>query len=217
MFLDAEGGTRAISHREDIDVLSVNSWRKIQDVHNELKRGGHGYKTIVYDNLSEYAVLCIQGIAGIADQPEIQEWGKSNRAILNLVREGRDMARFQDINVVFIAWDVQDKDEMGRPLLNAAFTPGIQKELPGIVDTIGHISVADQKSGLRLLSFNPGPRTIAKFRRSQDEAALKIPFEIYYGLDNMPMPDILRVIKEGGDWPANKYPAPRQQHPAQGA
>jgi hypothetical protein len=127
--------------------------------------------------------------------------------MLQMIRDWRDLTRFNDLNVVFIAWDSDDKDDRGVVKKMVSFTPSMQRQYPGIVDSIGWVSPTTNPD-LRMVDFTPGPKTHAKFRRAPHSRAMKIPYVIYYGINNLPMPDILAVLKGGSDWPTSKYPSP---------
>ena len=206
VFLDAEGGSRAIAHRDDIEVIDVDSWKEIELFTRTAKSySGFPWKTVVFDNMSEYLSMLNSLITGDGEAPSQPEWGKITLEFLSFIRTWRDLSK-RGINVIFIAWEDEEKDDIGRVKHNLNFTPKIRKEFPGMIDIIGYLAVVDKSATHeRLLDFSPSSRTAAKFRRSQTEAALAIPFKIQYGIDKMPMSDILKVLKGGGKWPDKKY------------
>lgn len=210
LFLDAEGGTKAISHRGNVDVITVKDWTDIKRVTADIVAAPElEWKTIVLDNLSEYVQLATTKIVGNAtDQVSQPKYGDMAREVLALVRTYRDLARHRGVNVVIIAWDSPEKDETGKLMTTINATPKLQKDLPGIVDIIGYISPVDGRPDLRLLSFEPSSKTISKFRRNTSDAARTIPFTIYYSLDNLPLPDIFAALKRGVNWPESRYPRP---------
>lgn len=164
-------------------------------------------KTVVLDNLSEMLAKCIMFISP-SGQPTQPEWNKITNLMLNQIRDWRDLTKNMDLNVFFLAWDADERDDLQAVKKDINFTPALRKAFPGIVDTVGHIAVLDKKPDMRKISFAPSPKTIAKFRRAPTSNAKKIPFEIYYGLENMPLLDILRTLKSNVEWPASKYPIP---------
>lgn len=210
LFIDAEGGVKAISHRKDVQVITVSSWRDIKALTADIiKSPNLPWKTIVLDNLSEFVQLAVTQIVGNATDGVSQpKYGEMAREVLALVRQYRDLARYKKVNVIIIAWDSPEADETGRRITTINATPKLQKDLPGIVDIIGYISPVDGQPDRRILTFEQSTRTIAKFRRNTSDAARTIPLQIYYGVDNLPMPDILAALKRGKEWPADKYPRP---------
>lgn len=210
LFIDAEGGVKAISHRKDVQVISIKDWAEIKKLKDEIiKAPTLPWKTIVLDNLSEFVQLATNAIVGSAtDQVSQPKYGEMAREILAMVRQFRDLARHRKINVIIIAWDSTEKDESGRLTSTINATPKLQKDLPGIVDIIGYISPIDGQPDKRLLTFESSTRTISKFRRNTSDTAKTIPLQIVYGVDNLPMPDILAALKRGKEWPSSKYPRP---------
>lgn len=210
LFLDAEGGVKAISHRKDVKVIPVTSWLEIKRFTAELKKDSNPpWKTIVLDNLSEFVQLAITQIVGNStDQTSLPKYGDMAREVLALVRDYRDIARIKGLNTIIIAWDEVEEDKAKRPLLTFNATPKLQGDLPGIVDIIGHIDKIDGMPDRRILNFEPSNRTIAKFRRSTSDSANTIPHKIHYTLDNLPMGDILASLKRGVEFPLTKYPIP---------
>lgn len=210
LFIDAEGGVKAISHRPNVQVITVSSWRDIKTLTNDIiKAPVLPWKTIVLDNLSEFVQLAVTQIVGNStDSVSQPKYGDMAREVLALVRSYRDLARYKKTNVIIIAWDSPERDDSGRLTTTINATPKLQKDLPGIVDIIGYISPIDGQPDRRLLTFEQSTRTIAKFRRNTSDAAKTIPLQIVYGVDNLPMPDILAALKRGKEWPAEKYPRP---------
>jgi len=203
MHVDIDGGIEAISHKSNVEYVAVTSYKQFDKFTAEIEKANHGYKTICVDNLSELADLCILGIAGMTDQPEIQEWGQMTREIVHKVRQWKNIARAQGMNIIFCAWDADEKDDRGVLKKELALTPKLREKFPGIVTTIGHIDVLNDPN-MRTLNFAPSPKSVSKFRRAADANSVQIPFKITYGLSNLPMPDILKVVKGGGKWP-DKY------------
>jgi hypothetical protein len=213
---DAEGGSSAIEHRNNVDVADIKSWDEIARITAEFKKAQHGYKTVIWDNMTEIQKLSIAGIAGPGvgagtDVTELQEYLKSTNQMETMVRTWRDMARFQGINVVFVLWDEEDKDKNTNRLKTMVqLTPMLQKAYPGLVDTVGWVGPVEGRPDLRVVDFTPSPKTHAKFRRAPGTPAQKIPYKIFYSVDNLPMADMLATMKGGVDWPTAKYPAPAQ-------
>lgn len=209
LFVDAEGGVKAISHRKDVEVISVKNWDEIKELTNRFKADPNlRWNTIVLDNLSEFIQLATIKIVGGVAAPSWPEWGAVAREVLGLVRDYRDLARTRNINSIIIAWDSVEEDKSKRSILTVNATPKLQADLPGIVDIIGHIDPIDGQPDKRLLNFEPSTRTIQKFRRNTSDAGKTIPHKIVYTVDNLPMPDILAALKRGVPFPVNKYTIP---------
>lgn len=209
LVLDAEGGTKAISHMKDVEVLPATSWRDAKEFRRAIEQtpvADIPWGTIVFDNMSEFSELAIREIAG-SDQPTWPEYGELKRQILDFVRYFRNLAAKPGApNIIFLCWDVNDKDETQKMMYRLNFTPAVQKDLPGIVDIIGYIMPIDGDPDHRRLSFEISTKTDAKLRRNMGKAARSIPYQIYYGLDNLPLGDILAALRTDTDFPKAKYP-----------
>ena len=209
LFLDAEGGSRAIAHRDDITVIDIKTWLELEDF---TKVAGKAlelpWKTVVMDNCSEFINLLTKQVVGTDESAPTQpQWGKMAMEFLSFIRDWRNIGTRTGTNIVFIAWDDEEKDEIGRSKHQLQMTPKLKREIPGMVDIIGFMSV-NEKSGTeyrRIIDFAPSSKTVSKFRRSQTEAALEIPYRIEYGLKDSPLADMLAVLKGGEKWPSEKY------------
>lgn len=212
LFIDAEGGSKVIKHLKDIDVLSVDSWDQVLAIKNDLLRTPPGnlyWKTVVIDNLSEIIQLATNKIVGNAtDQTSQPKYGTMAREIIALVRDLRNvLARKRGVNLVVIAWDSFEKDELaGRAIYTLRGTPMLQRDLPGIMDHIAHIESIDGHPEARRLKFENSARTISKLRASADEAPRSIPGVIDYTVDKMPLVDVVAALRRGVKFPVAKYP-----------
>lgn len=211
LYIDAEGGTDSIAHLQDepnLDIVDVSDYKQFKRLGEKLKLDTEDYVNIVVDNLSEIIDLCEidVGIVG-NDAHDLQRYKLMTREIMRQVRLYRELSRIRGLNVIICAWDSDEKDDRGVLKKDLAFTPKLREEYPGICTIIGHVDVTNNPD-LRRLNFAPGPKTVSKFKRSQDSAAMKIPYQIYYGINNLPLADIINTIKGKEDWPEKKYPKP---------
>jgi hypothetical protein len=154
--------------------------------------------------MSEYQALCLKEILGSELIPEIRDWNKNTQEMLAVTRMYREIARRKSINVIYIAWETPEKDDVeGVYRRDVGFTPSLARQFPGIVDIIGFMTVNTNNS--RQISFQASPKTAAKFRRSKIENAVKIPNVIKFGEDDYPLVDLLAVLRGNENWPDKKY------------
>lgn len=206
-FLASESGISVVQDKK-IPYADMAKWSDMEKLLNAFKGPNPpAIKSVVLDNLSEMLSICIHMVAP-SGQPTQPEWNKITNYMCDMVRDFRDLTKRMDLNVFFLAWDADERDELQAVKKDINFTPALRKAFPGIVDTVGHIAVLDRRPDMRKISFAPSPKTIAKFRRAPTANARKIPFEIYYTLDNMPLVDILRTMKTDQPWPTERYPVP---------
>lgn len=214
LFLDEEGGTHVIKHIPNVDIAAIGNWAELSRVSGEITRLGSNcpYKTIVIDNMTEVQAMNLKAVAGTGT-PQIQHYNQSTAELLHFTRQWRDFARFNGINVVFIAWTSPEEDNSsGIKIIkqDVGFTPSLARQFPGIVDIVGFLSV-EGSQGVRVLSFAPSNRTAAKFRRAADDVSMKIPLTIKFNDRMSPLEDIIGTLKGGLPWPSEKYQLKSQE------
>lgn len=215
MMLDIDGGAASVQGWPDLNVMLDLSWKDVKD-YTDYTAGLPGtlpYTTYVLDNLSELQARNERAVAGRmkegADARQI--WRASTQEMLALVRKWKDIAQRRNVNVLFAIWDKKRKDKEGEDEDTAesitrtrvGFTPALADTFPGIIDHVGLLRVMG--SGRRLLSFEANDLTDAKFRRSRNSNARKIPLKFSYGEDDAPIVDIIRTLRGDTEWPAAKY------------
>jgi phage nucleotide-binding protein len=208
LLLDAESGTDSISHLQNepnLDIVDIVNYKQFDTLINALKQDSRDYVNIVVDNLVEIIDFCedYHGIKG-NDSHDLQNYKLVKRDIIHHVKTLRDIARTRGINVIMCAWDADEKDNRGVVKKDLAFTPALRKEFPGICTIIGHIDVLSDPDKRRL-DFAPSPKSVSKFKRSRDSAAIKIPYKVVYDIDHLPLADIINTAKGVSEWPSKKY------------
>jgi hypothetical protein len=225
LVVDGEGGATAIANKQYVDVIQASKWRDVEAVLREIERSKPEdkmpYRTVVFDNLSEYQTIQLASIVGEQlTGVEIQHWGQNTAALMRFTRRVRDLSRFKGINTVMLAWQDSSEDELSKKVRHGvALTNKLAARLPGVVNVVGYLSVMDNAPlHTRRLSFAASPRTDAKFRRAANDKASAIPLELYYGLHQNPIVDILSTLYDNVPFPAAQYlmPKGKQQQPTTG-
>jgi len=227
--LDAEGGARAYGDRDDIDVFSVKDsdathldgmgYTMCEQVLNDLVAGklvpqdAPKYGTIIVDNVSEINAYCTYDTLRTysrnvdrKDRPDQKDWNTTTSRMLLFLRRWRDFAQASGTNVIFIAWDKTQEDQVSLvPKKDIALNPALARQLPGLIDVVAYLTIKGQ--GRRHLLFEATASTATKFRRAPNEAAQSIPgeFEYAFGSPHKPMVDLLACMKGGVTFPAAKY------------
>jgi len=219
LFYVASGSGLSVVQHKHIPYIIPEKWQDLQRVLDECKKctpeSMPPFKAIALDNLSEFIVLARWHVCPINGYPEgtnaLRDWNKITQMVITYVREWRDLTEQLPIHVFFMAWDSDERGTAsGAGKLTIDLNPALQKAYPGIVDTIGHISVPNHDPDHRVVNFTPDMKAITKFRRNPSANARKIPYEVYYGLDNLPIVDILKVMRHDDVWPADKYKRPNR-------
>lgn len=206
LVLDAEGGSRVISHLPNIEVMAIDKWDQILAAGNALYEEEHDFGSVMLDNMSEYGSLAMNKIIKPGNIPEIQHWGKMTAEMLAVTRSFRDLTRLRGINVFYIAWDTSEIDEETKVRKRRVnFNPALQDRFPGIVDIVGYLSCLDNPpTYTRVLNFSENPRLDSKFRRNEGEAAMQIPKLIA----NPDLATIVATLKGGEPFDASKHALP---------
>lgn len=213
LVIDAEGGASVLAHLDNVYVMRVKTWDEVLKVLIQLERApldSLRYRTIVFDNLTELHAMLITKICGTR-APEIQEHGIITAALMNFTRRVRDLSRFRGIHTALIAWqDTREDKSRGITRQTVALTDKLSTRIPGIPNNVGHMTVLSDGMGTRHLSFAVTPLNDAKLRRAPGDGAAQIPLDIFYGLDQNPIADMLATIYDGVPFPATRYARPKR-------
>jgi phage nucleotide-binding protein len=143
LYLDAEAGKATLREHPDVEILPCRRWADYIGIYNALKAGGHSYKTVVLDSLSEILEQCKDQVMvemkadpendnRDEDIPSIREWGKLQVRMLRLIRLYRDLP----MHVIYIAHAERVQLKSGKhkwmPLLNGK----MQMKVPQIPDIV---------------------------------------------------------------------------------
>jgi phage nucleotide-binding protein len=143
LYLDAEAGKTTLREHPDVEILPCRKWADYVNIYNALKAGGHNYKTVVLDSLSEILEQCKDQVmlemkldpeneSRDEDIPSIREWGKLQVRMLRLIRLYRDLP----MHVIYIAHAERVQLKTGKhkwmPMLNGK----MQMKVPQIPDIV---------------------------------------------------------------------------------
>lgn len=213
LLVDVEGGSSSVAYLKPkgLDVVHATSWREVFKIRQEIEKGSHGYKGVVWDNLSEITNLYKLQVApsGI---PEIQQWGQILATMQEFVRAQRAMTETHGMTVGFCLWEELIENKDTKLLKNAVnLFRGFRSVFPGMVTQVGRLTVPIQtNSEVRLLSFKPDERNDSKFRVSPMEDMNNIPKELWLREDSTVIKDMLALLKENVPFPVEKYAKKRE-------
>jgi hypothetical protein len=183
LILDLEGGTEVLADRSDVMVWPRKDdrtskrkepvWSEVKKISDDLLQRKHPFKVIVFDTLTKLQAIALRSVApGMANgtAPGLQEYGKANMLVNDLIEKWTSHARENDIAVVFNVHATEVKDEdSGMLLIRMDLTPGVIKVAYREASHIGYIEEVrgpQGKSTRRLTLANTGKVT-AKFRQPQ--------------------------------------------------
>jgi hypothetical protein len=211
LVVDAEGGASVLSALDNVYVAQVKRWQDVEKILTTLERMPEPtYRTVVFDNLTELHAMLVTSLVGTRPI-EIQEHGVITATLMRFTRRVRDLSRFKAINTVLISWEESKEDKL-RSITRqvVALTDKLSTRIPGIPNNVGHITVMNNPPlNTRKLSFAVTPTAEGKLRRAMGDDSPAIPLEIYYGLHQNPIRDILRTMYEGVPFPEEQYKLPK--------
>lgn len=219
LLVDVDGSSSSVRHLvpKGLDIAPHQRWSQVMATAQAIAKPGHPYKSIIIDNLSELATLCMRNITTDAT-PQIQHWGQMTSDMLRLIRMLRDVSRFNGINVLFTAWEeVAKDDEAGYIRRTVNFTPKLAAAFPGIVTMVGHLGVNNNPPDYtRVLTFAPSPKLDSKYRVAPNDVAAKIPQVLYLKPDSNFLADFLATVRHGATFPVANYSAPARRSNSSG-
>jgi len=146
LVVDVEGGTFSLRNTyPNVDVVRIKTFREMQNVYDELRKGNTGYKTVVLDSVTEMQKASMFAImidvmkedsSRDPEIPSIREWGKNIEQIRRMVRAFRDLP----MNVIFTCLSMTDKDQKtGKTSYGPSLSGKLAKEVSGFVDIVGFL------------------------------------------------------------------------------
>lgn len=173
--IDAEEGSftlDALSQYSDkIDVVSMNQWKKMQSVYNDLYTGRHPYRTVVIDSGTEVQQLAMNDVLGadgkvldIGITPEFRDWYKNTEQIRRMIRAFRDLPMHTIVTALEMDYqDPRTKVQMKRP----AFSNKLSQQIPAFFDTVFYLyvkEVSGNEPNRRFVLTDKTDRVVAKCR-----------------------------------------------------
>lgn len=154
LFIDVEGGTESLKHSyPEVDTVRVMTWKQMQSVYDALYEGGHGYRTVVLDSLTEIQKFNMYDImSGVIqkrpdldpDVPSMREWGKNLEQLRKMVRGFRDL----EIHTIFTALSRSDKDaKTGITSMKPSLSGKLADEVAAFLDIVGYYYVKQMGDG----------------------------------------------------------------------
>jgi len=183
LFLDLEGGTEVLADRPDVMVWPRKdprtekrkepTWPEVKSLSDQLLTKKHPFRVIVWDTFTKLQSIAVKFVApevAQGKQPDLQQYGKANMLVNDVIERWTAHARENNIAVVFNvhASEVKDEDS-GVILIRMDLTPGVIKVMYREVSHIAYIEEFKGQGGKqqrRLQMANTGKVT-AKFRQPQ--------------------------------------------------
>lgn len=186
LFIDVEGGTLSLRERyPDVKVARVKSFNDFGRLYEDLKKGDHGFKTVVLDSITEIQKFGMLEVMRRMledpknddrdpDLPGIGEWGKNTEQMRRLIRAMRDLP----VNTLFIGLAVTDQDKKGNRLTRPSLSGKLSNEVAGFLDIVTYMyKKTDSDTGevKRMLLTSGTDEFIAKDRTDKLPPMLQDP------------------------------------------
>lgn len=135
---------------DDGNVLETagQKWLRFNMIYEELRRPGHGYRTVCLDTMDELQTVNIGSIMENTpavlegkqdpDVPSLREYGKSRTQMKRVIRAFQDL----DMNVIWICHSKNDQDEKTkRWSKKPALVGQLQDEVGGMVNNLLYLTM----------------------------------------------------------------------------
>lgn len=146
-----EKGTLTIRKFKQAEIFPLEAWSDIDLIYWYLKKGDHDRETVVIDNMTSLASLCMDFVMGeeVALDPTLdptmptkQHWGKVAMMMRTEILKFRNLP----MHVVFLAQEKRgfsDDDDEDAPEVFPEVSPSVRKALTAAVDIIGRMYVKE--------------------------------------------------------------------------
>lgn len=152
LFIDIEGGTESLRHSyPNVEVVRVDSWKKMQDVYNALHGGGTGFSTVVLDSLTEIMKFNMDHVLDerkakkdvSTDEPaEQRDWLKNIEQTRKFIRGFRDLK----MHTIFTALAREDKDpKSGKNKYKPSLSGKVADEAAAFLDIVLYYYIREVK------------------------------------------------------------------------
>lgn len=152
LFLDIEGGTLSLKATyPNVDVIRITEPSQVDSIYKDLRSDRHGYKTVVFDSLTEFQKLLLRHIKiktlendkkGNREENTYgtDEYLESMEVIFRTVRRFRDLP----MNTVFTALcDVDYNEKRKKTERKISLTNKLSKQIGGFFDCVMYMYIKE--------------------------------------------------------------------------
>jgi AAA domain len=182
-FFAIDAGIRTLADRMDIMVWpkldreglpELPTWDGMMNLSSQLRRPGKNpFRTIVLDDLTKtYGLAREKVVGGKGIQPSLQQYGTINNMVIAFVEEWANYSRRTGCNFIVNAHAEEvlegGEGELAVIKVRIATTPGVAKELPVLLDSIGYLEMKDatrSTAAKRKLILHATTKSTSKYRQ----------------------------------------------------
>lgn len=150
-------GTDSVSDVDGVFVKKVETWEDLDDLYWDLLDGGHGYKSVVIDNLTQAQQMIVEEIGATKKGSKAPgEWGSLTKQdwgnVASRLKEWITRMKKLPLNVAFIAhervFNIEDDealiDDQIEPEIGPRVSPSVADHVCGAVSIIGNTFIGDK-------------------------------------------------------------------------
>lgn len=145
LVLSAEAGLLSIREQAaDVDVVVIDSVDRLREAYEYLATGGHTYRTVVLDSLSEIAEQVLDAEKGRTKDGR-QAYGELQTVMMRLIKSFRDLP---GLNALFLCKQERVQDANGLILYGPGM-PGakLAQQIPYLTDLLFALRVRTEEEG----------------------------------------------------------------------
>ena len=165
LILDYEGGVSSLIGRQ-IDVVTIRDWQDYEEARVFLAKGGHKYKSVAIDSISEAHVNALLSRLDERSRREPDQLDQNDYGIA-LVKMRRLLRMFRDLPMhVFCTALAKEETDVREGLVKKpALSGALADEVVGIFESVSYLAITDGENGpVRVLVLNNQPKIRAKTR-----------------------------------------------------
>lgn len=127
-------------------VINVREFADFDLGYKTLAKGGHPFKSVIIDSLTELQQRCMDKILNGTGQAQTQDWGDLLREMDHIVRKMRDLRTHPTcpIDALVVVALSQDKNGKQRPMLQGQ----LSLKVAGYFDLVGYMTLVLDGQGL---------------------------------------------------------------------
>ena len=164
LLVDIEGSAAGVGRKyPNVDIISADSYAKLELIKQELLTEEHGYKTVIFDTLNVAQKRAKAEFKRQFPNNTFAMWDALADWSLDFVRS----MHHADFLAIFIAHPQMDKDEnTGKVTTTVKLAGGARSEVPTVPDLIGYTFYTSDDEGnrIRALQVDGTQSVVAKNR-----------------------------------------------------
>lgn len=229
LFVDIEGGAHVLDDEDysrsdrfvptegpKLGIVQPTTFDQLVRIMQQLVADPGPFNAAIWDNMSEALEMCkhkYQFYSNVADQ--LSKWNSLTNEMVELFRQGRDLARTKRFVTVYCMWDTQEsEDDQGNKFKHRGlhFNPKLAEKFMGIADLCGWLDTPPKPLPPYppILHFDVDPLYPTKRRISPRLRSLTNIPDIHY---KPSLAHIIDTLMDGKPFPNELHASGRRERP----